>query len=154
MSWRRTTADRILHQNGTDEHRRRSARAANEDCKLRRILNLGASILIGLAFAASPVFEHPVSRLSTPQDAAQVHAPIPGQPLALQQAALPSLESDGDTNNGGPSCAPAMPGDASGSGATCLTSTCALAAGDASRHTGQRLPRWGTALPPPSRHSA
>jgi hypothetical protein len=121
---------------------------------VRRILNLGASILLGLAFVAWPVFEHPVSRLSPPQDAPQVHAPIPGQPLVLQQAALPSLDSDGDANNGGLSCAPALPGDAAGSGATCLTSMGALAAGDAALHTGPRLPRWGTALPPPSRHSA
>jgi len=147
-------ADRNLHESCTDGRRRRSARTANEDGKLRRILNVGASILLGLAFAASPVFGHPVSRLSPRQDSPRVHAPNPGQPLALQQAALPALESDGDTNASGPSCAPALPGDAAGAGAPCLTSTGTLAAGDASRHTGQWLPRWGTALPPPSRHSA
>ncbi|MGD8278548.1 MAG: hypothetical protein PVH00_11005 [Gemmatimonadota bacterium] len=120
---------------------------------MRRFLDLGASILLGLAFVAWPVFEHPVSPLSPRQDGPRVHARDSGQPLATQPAALPAFDSDGEPNTNGPSCAPAMPGGAAGGGTPRLNRTGAIVAGTA-LHTGQRLPRWGSALPPPPHHSA
>lgn len=129
-------------------------RIGNEDCNVGRILNLGASILLGLAFVAWPVFEHPVSRLSLRQDGPRIQAPSSGRPLAFQPPALPSFETDGEPNTIGPSCAPAVAGSAGGTGAPGVTGTGAFVAGSPSYRTGQRLPRWGSALPPPPHHSA
>ncbi len=154
MSWRQMPTDRNLHDSCNTGSRQRSRWIENEDCNVGRILNLGASILLGLAFVAWPVFEHPVSRLSYRQDGPRIQAPSSGRPLALQPAALPSFDSDGEPNTNGPSCAPAVPGSAGGTGAPYLTGIGAFVAGSPSFHTGQRLPRWGSALPPPPHLSA
>jgi len=121
---------------------------------VKRILNLGASILLGLAFVAWPVFEHSVSHLSTRQDSPRIHAPSPGRPLAIQPAALPSFETDGEPNAHGPSCARAVSSTAGGAGVPCLTGIGTFVTGNPPFHTGQRLPRWGSALPPPPHLSA
>jgi hypothetical protein len=129
-------------------------RFVNEDGDVRRILDLSAWILFGLAFMAWPVFERPVSWLSPRQDSPRVHAPSSGHPQAVRPAALPAFDSDGEPNTDGPSWTPALPGGATGAGTLCLTGAGRYAAGCFSTPAGPRLPHWGSALPPPSRHSA
>jgi hypothetical protein len=111
-------------------------------------------MLLGLAFVAWPVYEHPVTRLSAQQDGPRVHAPSSGRPLTIQPAALLSFETDGEPDANGRTCAPAVPGDADSAGVPCLTGIGAFDRGVPHFHTGQRLPRWGSALPPPPYLSA